>query len=73
MPTLGINSSPSPVSKPWTPFLRTYGSRNYGQRQRPQQARWEFRRWDGALPLKAAGVPAELQTLHGIAEMRFEN
>lgn len=33
----------------------------------------EFRRWDGALPLKAAGAPAEQQTQHGIAETRFEN
>lgn len=72
MSTLGINSCPSPVSKPQTPFLRTYGSRNHGQHQRPQQARWGFR-WDGALPLKAADAPAEQQTQHGISETRFEN
>lgn len=65
MPTLRINRPPSPVSKPWTPFLRTRGSRNYGQRQRPQQAKWEFRRCDGA--------SAERQTPHGIAERRFEH
>lgn len=73
MPVLGINSCPSLVSKPQTPFQRTSGSRNHGQHQRPQQARWEFRRWDGALFLKAAGAPAEQQTQHGIAETRFEN
>lgn len=73
MPTVGINSCPSPVSEPWTPFLRTRGSRNHGRHQRPQQARWEFRRWDGALPLKAADAPEERQTQNGISELRFEN
>lgn len=73
MPVLGINSRPSLVSKPQTPFLRTRGSRNHGQHQRPQQARWEFRKWDGALPLKAADAPAERQTRHGIAETGSEN
>lgn len=72
MPTLGINSCLSPVSKPRTPFLRSCGSRSHGQRQRPQQARWAFRRRAG-LPLKAADAPSERQTLHGIAETRFEN
>ena len=73
MPTPGINSCPSPMSKPRTPFPRTHGSRNRGQRPRPQRARWEFRRRDGAFPLKAADAPAERQTQHGIAETRFDN
>lgn len=67
--------SASTMSKPWTSLLRTHGSRSHGHCQRPQQTRWEFRRWDGALPLKAAGAPAEPQTQHtqyGISEMRFE-
>lgn len=73
MPTPGINSCPSPMSKPRTPLPRTHGSRSHGQRPRPQRARWEFRRRDGAFPLKAADAPAERQTQHGIAEARFDN
>lgn len=63
------------MAKPWMSRLRTHGSRRHGHCQRPQQTRWEFRRWDGALSLKAAGAPADLQTQHtqhGISEMRFE-